>query len=335
MSRSGPGPAGETPPAGPAGGALVSLSQVEAAAGRIRDAAIRTPLLACPELSEELGREVRLKCESLQRTGSFKIRGAYNFVSGLDEDARGRGVITYSSGNHAQAVALAARLHGVEAVVVMPTTAPAVKREGAERLGAEVVEEGTTSLERKERAEALAAERGLAMVPPFDDPAIIAGQGTVGMEIAETWPGVKTVAIPIGGGGLASGCSVALRALLPKVRLVGVEPVGAASMRAALDAGEPVVLDAIDTIADGLAPVRSGELTFLHVRELMDDVVTVEDDAIREAARWLVGRRKLVVEYSGAAALAAVMGGLVAGDGPTAVVLSGGNLDPSLLQEIA
>lgn len=330
-------PAGEdaTSPTIPAGGALVSLSQVEAAAGRIRGAAIRTPLLACPELSEELGREVRLKCESLQRTGSFKIRGAYNFVSGLDDDVRARGVITYSSGNHAQAVALAARLHGVEAVVVMPTTAPAVKREGAERLGAEVVEEGTTSLERKERAEALAAERGLAMVPPFDDPAIIAGQGTVGMEIAETWPGVKTVAIPIGGGGLASGCSVALRALLPKVRLVGVEPVGAASMRAALDAGEPVALDTIDTIADGLAPVRSGELTFLHVRELMDDVVTVEDDAIREAARWLVGRRKLVVEYSGAAALAALLGGLVAGDGPTAVVLSGGNLDPSLLREIA
>lgn len=315
--------------------ALVGLDEIEAAAERIRGTVVHTPLLACPDLSEELGREMRLKCESLQRTGSFKIRGAYNFVSRLPEDVRAPGVITYSSGNHAQAVALAARLHGVDAVVVMPTTAPAVKREGAERLGAEVVMEGTTSLERKERAEEIAAERGLAMVPPFDDPGIIAGQGTVGMEIAEAWPPVETVVIPIGGGGLASGSSAALRALLPEVRLIGVEPAGAASMRAALDAGEPVVLDTIDTIADGLAPVKSGELTFLHVRELMDDVVTVEDDAIRDAARWLLGRRKLVVEFSGAAALAAVMSGAVPGDEPTVVVLSGGNLDPSLLREIA
>ncbi|HSR42369.1 MAG TPA: threonine/serine dehydratase [Longimicrobiales bacterium] len=314
---------------------LVSLEDVEAAAERIRGVPVRTPLLPCPGLSETLGAEVRLKCESLQRTGSFKIRGAYHFVSRLPREDLERGVVTYSSGNHAQAMALAARLRDVRAVVVMPTTAPAVKVEGARRLGAEVVFEGTTSVERQRRAEAMAREQGLTVVPPFDHPDIIAGQGTVGLETAQEWPELDTFVVPVGGGGLASGSAVAIRALIPEARIVGVEPVGAASMRAALDADEVVELDGIDTIADGLAPVRAGELTFRHVRALGDDVATVEDEAIREAAAWLLTRRKLVVEFSGAATVGALRSGAVPVEGRrVAAVLSGGNLDPSLLGEL-
>ena len=320
----------EAPPA------LVTIDEIEAAAGRIQVVAVRTPLLSFPEVSEESGGVVRLKCESLQRTGSFKIRGAYNFVSQLSPKEMDRGIITYSSGNHAQAVALAAREKGVRAVVVMPTTAPGVKVDGARRLGAEVVFEGTTSIERKVRAEAIASAEGLAMVPPFDHPHIIAGQGTVGLEIARDWPEVDLVLVPIGGGGLAGGTAAALKRLLPRVRVVGVEPEGAPAMRAALDAGEPVTLPRTETIADGLAPVRAGTLTFLHAREFLDDVVLVADEAIRRATALLVSRRKLVVEYSGAATLAAVMAGAVdVGGLNVALVVSGGNLDPSLLEGLA
>lgn len=314
---------------------LVSLDDVLAAAVRLDGLIVRTPLLASHDLSDQLGYEVRLKCESLQRSGSFKARGALNFVLQLPEDEVGRGVITYSSGNHGQAMALAARLRGVRAVVVMPTTAPPVKVTGAERLGAEVVFEGTTSLERKVRAEAIAQAEGLVMVPPFDHPWIIAGQGTMGLEIQEDWPEVETVLTPIGGGGMVSGVCAALRRLRPGVRLIGVEPTGAPSMRAALDAGRVVTLPGTTTIADGLMPTRVGELTFRHVHELADDVVTVDDDAIREAARFLLLRRKLVVEYSGAATVAALLSGAVHSPGRTVAVLSGGNVDPSILVELA
>jgi len=314
---------------------LVTLSEIEEAAERIRGVPVRTPLLASPELSEELGAEVRLKCESLQRTGSFKARGASHFVSRLSPEELSRGVITYSSGNHAQAMALAARLKGVRAVVVMPTTAPNVKVEGTKALGAEVTFEGTTSEERRARAEEIAAEEGLTIVPPFDHPHIIAGQGTVGLEVGRDWPELDTFLVPIGGGGLASGSAAAVRALAPEAEIVGVEPAGAASMKAALEAGGPVTLDTIDTIADGLAPVRAGELTLRHVREYVDRVVTVEDGPVREAARFLLNRQKLVVEYSGAATVAALISGVVPAEGRKVVaVLSGGNLDPSLLPEL-
>jgi len=217
-------------------------------------------------------------------------------------------------------------------VVVMPTTAPKVKRDGAERLGAEIEYEGTTSVERMARAEAIAEERGLVIVPPFDHRHIIAGQGTVGLEIAREWPDVDLVLVPIGGGGLASGVAASVKRLLPGAQVIGVEPKGAASMRRALDEGHPAILGEIDTIADGLAPVIAGELTYEHVRDLMDDVVTVDDDVIREATAWLVSRRKLVVEYSGAAATAALLAKAVDVEGrAVAVVVSGGNLDPSLL----
>lgn len=324
---------------------LVTLDEVRVAASSLAGTAVATPLVAVPTLSERVGGEVRLKAESMQRAGSFKFRGAYHYLSRLSSEARRRGVITYSSGNHGQAVALAAALAEVPCVVVMPVTAPAVKREGAEGFGARVVLEGTTSLERKARAEAIAAAEGLHMVPPFDHPWIIAGQGTSALEAGEGWPEMDTWVVPIGGGGFASGSGVALRGLQAErrargaegrtFRIIGVEPEGAAAMRRSLDAGAPVTLDRIDTIADGLAPVRPGELTFRHVSALFDDVVTVSDQAIRDATRTLLLKHRLLVEFSGAAAVAAVLGGKVETAGrKIGVALSGGNMDPALLRDL-
>lgn len=317
-------------------GSRVGLGEIRAAAERLEGVVVRTPLLPSPALAEACGAaEVRLKCENLQRAGAFKARGGNNFVLQLSDEEVRKGVITYSSGNHAQAVALAAKLRGVRAVVVMPTTAPAVKVDGARALGAEVVFEGTTSLERKARAETIQAADGLAMVPPFDHPDIIAGQGTVGLEIVEEWPEVDMVLVPIGGGGLAAGVSAAVRALRPDARIHGVEPEGGASMKAALDAGHTVELDRTSSIADGLLPVKAGELTYAHIRDLADGVVTVEDEAIRDSTRFLLLHHHLVVEFSGAATTAALRSGRVDPAGRNvAVVISGGNLDPSFLPEL-
>jgi len=316
------------------GDGLVGLAEIEGAAHRLAGVAVRTPFLPSDALTEMTGMEVRLKCENLQRAGSFKIRGAYNFVSQLSDERVESGIITYSSGNHAQAVALAGKLRCVRVVVVMPTTAPPIKREGARRLGAEVVFEGTTSVERKLRAEKIAEEEGLVIVPPFDHRHIIAGQGTVGLEVARDWPDVDLVLVPIGGGGLASGVAAAVKRLLPRAKVIGVEPRGAASMRLALDHGGPTLLPDIDTIADGLAPVICTDLTYDHVSQLMDDVVLVDDDTIREATALLVRRQKLVVEFSGAATTAALISGAVDVEASrVAAVISGGNLDPSLLSE--
>lgn len=317
------------------GEGLVGLTEIEAASRRLAGVVVPTPLLPADAISEAVDAQVRLKCENLQRAGSFKLRGAYNFVSQLSDDQVAGGIITYSSGNHAQAVALAGKLRDLRVVVVMPTTAPKVKRDGAQRLGAEVVYEGTTSVERKARAERIAEEEGLVIVPPFDHRHIIAGQGTVGLEIARAWSDVDIVLAPIGGGGLASGVAAAVKRMLPSARVIGVEPVGAASMRKALDNGSPALLEEIDTIADGLAPVIAGELTFEHAKALMDDVVTVDDEAIRKATGMLVHRHKLVVEYSGAATTAALLSGRVDADGGrVAAIISGGNLDPSLLSQL-
>ena len=314
---------------------LVGLDAIREAHERIRPAIVHTPLYPSDVLASELGSDIRLKLESLQRTGSFKFRGAYNYLSQLSDDVRSTGVITYSSGNHAQAVALAAQLHGTRVVVVMPTTSPQIKQDAAQRWGAEVVLEGTTSLERMAKAESIAEERGLAIVPPFDDPTIIAGAGTVGLEIAEDWDGFDSVLVPIGGGGLCSGTASALRRLRPEVRIFGVEPTGGASMKAALQAGEPVTLDRGASVADGLVPVRTGDLTFKHVRELVDDVVLVDDEAIRAAASLLFRQQRLVVEFSGAATVAALRTGRVESDGRSVVaVVSGGNVDPALLVDL-
>lgn len=315
---------------------LVNLTEVNAAAERISSSVVRTPLIPDAYLSDFTGGEVRLKCESLQKAGSFKARGACNFILQLSPDELERGVITYSSGNHAQAVAYAAGLAGTKAVVVMPVTAPKVKSDGARALGAKVEFAGTTSEERRARAEEIAKSEGFVIVPPYDDARIIAGQGTVALEVAREWPEVDTFLVPIGGGGQASGCAAALRQLRPKARIIGVEPAGAASMRSALDAGNPVTITEINTIADGLAPVRVGDLTYAHVAALLDDVVLVSDDEIRRAAAHLLWQRKLVVEYSGAATAGALLGHKVDGQGKrVCAVLSGGNLDASLLAELA
>jgi len=314
---------------------LVSLDLIKEAHERIRSVVVRTPLYHAAALSEELEAKVLLKLESLQRTGSFKIRGAYNFVAQIPEEMRSCGVITYSSGNHAQAVALAAQLHGIRAVVVMPVNAPQIKRDGAARLGAEVILEGTTSTERRVRAESIAAEENLTIVPPYDALGIIAGQGTTGLEIAEESEDFEVLLAPIGGGGLCSGCAAAIRRLRPNVKIVGVEPVGGASMKAALDAGEPVTLPQVDSIADGLLPVRSGDRTFAHVREFVDQVVLVEDDEIREAAKFLFAHERVVVEFSGAATVAALRSGRIESAGRTvAAVVSGGNVDPGVIANL-
>ncbi len=314
---------------------LVPLAAVEAAAERIRGTVMRTPLIPDTDLSDSLGGEVRLKCESLQKAGAFKARGACNFIAQLSPEELAQGVITYSSGNHAQAVAFAAGLKDVRAVVVMPTTAPRVKSDGARRLGARVEFAGTTSEHRRVRAEEIAEAEGMVMVPPFDHPWIIAGQGTVALEVFEDWPEVDTLLVSIGGGGQMAGCAAALRRLKPGASVIGVEPAGAPTMRRALDAGGPETLDRIDTIADGLAPTRAGDLTFAHAAALLDDVVLVKDGDIRRAAAHLITRRKLVVEYSGAATVAALMSGRVPAAGRNVcAVLSGGNLDTSLLGEI-
>jgi threonine dehydratase len=310
---------------------LVTLDDIRAAADRVAAIARVTPIL---DVSAAAGRRLLLKCESLQPGGAFKIRGAYNMVAQLTDEQRRRGVVTFSSGNHGQAVALAARELGAPAVVVMPTTAPRIKIDGARGYGAEVIFAGTTSIERRVRAEAEASARGLTMVPPFDHEWIIAGQGTAGLEILEQQPDVAAVLIPIGGGGLAAGVSAAIKLSRPGVTIIGVEPAGAAAMKASLDAGRQVTLDRTHSVADGLMPVRPGDLTFAHVRRFVDRVVTVEDDQIIDAVLWVFAHAKIVAEPSGAAAVAAALAGAAAVTGPVVAIVSGGNMGIEQLEEL-
>jgi threonine dehydratase len=308
---------------------LVTIDEIRSAAERIEAVARRTPLLAERRSSPVCGGRLRLKCENLQRGGAFKLRGAYNFIAQTPEDERSRGVITYSSGNHGRAVALAAKELGLPAVVVVPVDAPQVMVDGIRRLGAEIFEEGTTSVQRKRRAEEIAAEREMVIVPPFDHPHIIAGQGTVGLEIVADWPRGERVLVPVGGGGLLAGVAAAVRALAPDAQVFGVEPRGAASMSRSLEAGQPVELDSADSVADGLKPVRPGELTFEHARALVAEVLTVEDEDILKALAWCTDEFRLLVEPSGAATVAALLAERLPGPQvPTVAVISGGNVDP-------
>jgi threonine dehydratase len=315
---------------------LTTLEAIRAAAERIKPLARVTPLV---DLSGAAGRPFFLKCESLQPAGAFKIRGAYNMVAQLTPAQRAAGVITYSSGNHGQAMALAARTLGAPAVVVMPTTAPSVKVEGARTFGAEVIFAGTTSSERRARAEAEATARGLTMVPPFDHEWIIAGQATAGLEILEQCPDVAAVLVPIGGGGLVAGVAAAVKLSRPDVIVVGVEPVGAAAMKASVDAGQPITLPKTETIADGLMPVRPGDLTFAHVQKFVDRVITVDDPEIVKAVLWIFAHARLVAEPSGAATTAAVLSGAldaaVAVEGPIVAIVSGGNMSAETLGALA
>lgn len=302
---------------------LVSKADLHSAARKLGPVAVHTPLLPAPFL----GDDVWLKPEMLQRGGAFKLRGAYNFISRLSPKVRKRGVVAPSSGNHAQAVALAARLLGAPAIVVMPTTVTPAKRGGAERLGARIELAGTTTQDRMDRALEIVEAEGATLVPPYDDPLIIAGQGTVGLEIVKDLPDVKTVLVPVGGGGMSAGVAAAIKLSKPKTRVIGVEPVGAPKLSKARVAGRPVRLDKTGSIADGLLAVEIGHLTFEHHQRFMDDMVLVEDEAMRRAMRLLLDRAKLVAEPSGAITAAAVMEGLVQLKGATVVVLSGGNIE--------
>jgi len=304
---------------------LVSIDEIRAAAVRIRPAVACTPLVRAGD-DGEAARAFHLKCEHFQPMGAFKLRGAYNVLAQLSPDARARGVIAYSSGNHGLAVALSAQLLGLRAVVVMPETAPAVKVNGTKGYGAEVIVAGRTSDERRVRAEAEAAARGYVVVPPFDHRQVIAGAGTVGLEIVEALDDLSAVFVPVGGGGLMSGVAAAVKALRPSVRVVGVEPAGAAAMGASRTAGLPVTLASTASIADGLLPLRPGDLTFAHAQAFVDDLVTVNDDEIRDAVRWLHREAGLKVEPSGAAATAAVLAAGPRTDGVVAII-SGGNVE--------
>lgn len=306
---------------------LVTLADLRSAAALLAGVAIRTPLLPADELTEAHGVPVWLKPEMLQRGGAFKFRGAYAFLSRLIPAERERGVIAPSSGNHAQAVALAARLFGVPATVVMPVTVTPAKRAGAERLGARVELAGTTTADRMDRAVEIARATGGTLVPPYDHATIVAGQGTAGLEIAEDLPAVGTVLVPVGGGGLSAGVATAVKLLAPGARVVGVEPAGAPKLTRAREAGAPVRLGSTGGLADGLLAVQVGTIPFAHHQAYLDEVVVVEDGALPGAMRWLLDRMKLVAEPSGAITVAALREGLVRPAGPTVCVLSGGNIE--------
>jgi threonine dehydratase len=312
---------------------LVTLEEIREAAERIRGAAVRTPLLRWDE-------RTWLKPESLQPVGAFKMRGAYNAIASLTDEERARGVVTYSSGNHAQAVARAARMLGARATIVMPEAAPRIKVEGVRRDGAEIEFTGPGSEERHRIALDLVEKHGAVMIEPYDDRRIIAGQGTAGLEIAEDLPEVTSVLIPVSGGGLSAGIATAVKALAPSVRVIGVEPELAADARDSLAAGEVITWDAsltTRTEADGLRVEHLGRLPFIHLRRLMDEIVTVSEEQMHEAIRRLATGARLVAEPSGAAAMAAHLSGAAPqpdGDDRRVIVISGGNLDPARLAEI-
>jgi threonine dehydratase len=312
---------------------LVTIEEIRDAAERIRGAAVRTPLLRWDD-------RTWLKAESLQPVGAFKMRGAYNAVASLTDEERSRGVVTYSSGNHAQAVARASRLLGAQATIVMPENAPRIKVDGVRRDGAEIIFTGPGSEERHRIALELVAQRGCVMIEPYDDRRIIAGQGTCGLEIAEELPDVTSVLVPVSGGGLSSGVATAVKALAPGARIVGVEPELAADAQASLAAGEVVAWDAsltTRTMADGLRVEHLGRLPFIHLRRYMDEIVTVSEEQMADAIRRLATQARLVVEPSGAAAMAAHLSGAAPqppGDDQRVIVLSGGNIDPGLLASI-
>jgi len=320
----------------PDSGLPVTLVDVEAARRRLGDRIHRTPLEPCRSLARP-GGTLLLKCENLQEVGAFKVRGALHHllrIEELDPTRLRRGVATYSSGNHGAALAWAARQLGARATIYVPADIPAGKRAAIERHGGRVVVAGRTSLDRRLACEAACRADGSAIVPPFDDPWIVAGQATCGLEILEQAPDVARLLVPVGGGGLLAGVALAVKSLRPEVEVIGVEPEAAASMKAALAAGRPVEIAAGETIADGLKPLQAGAITHALAARFASRVVTVEDDAIRRAMRRLLEEARLVVEPSGAAAVAAYLEGAagapenrVAAGGVTVALLSGGNVD--------
>ncbi len=315
---------------------MVNLQDIRAAQSLLRGVAVRTPLILC-QLSD--GRRLYVKPENLQPIGSFKLRGAYNKISSLTPDERKRGVVAHSSGNHAQGVAYAARALGVKATIVMPRTAPPVKLESTRALGAEIVLVGPAGNDRIQKAEELARERNLAPVPPYNDDRIIAGQGTIGIEIFEDLREAGVVLVPVGGGGLISGVSAALKALRPGIKVIGVEPEFAADAQASFRAGTIQTISgeiAGRTIADGLRSQSIGPINFEHIRKYVDDMITVTEQEIRQALRHLLFSARILAEPSGAVTTAAAMfhAQQLPSAGPTVAVVSGGNVDPKIFSEI-
>ena len=316
---------------------MVTLDDIELAASRLRGLAVRTPLLSFPQ--QQPGRELYLKPESFQPIGSFKLRGAYNKIASLSAGERGYGVISYSSGNHAQGVAYAARALGVKSVIVMPSNAPQIKIDSTRALGAEIVFVGPASSERKAKAEELAAQHGYVIIPPYNDEKIIAGAGTTGLEIFADLPDAGTILVPVGGGGLISGVATAIKLGGSKARIIGVEPELASDAQASFRAGHIVEISADQTsrtLADGLRTQSVGEINFEHIRRFVDDIVTVTEPEILEAIRLLAVNAKLVAEPSGAVTFAAFLfrAYQLPASQKSVAVISSGNIDPALLSRV-
>jgi threonine dehydratase len=315
---------------------MVTLKDIQQARSLLQGVAVRTPLVLC-RLSDE--RQLYIKPENLQPIGSFKLRGAYNKISSLTPEERKRGVIAHSSGNHAQGVAFAARALGVKATIVMPSTAPKVKLDGTRALGAEIVLVGPASQDRIKKAEALEQERGLIPVPPYNDEKIIAGQGTMGLEILEDMPDVELVLVPVGGGGIISGISTAIKESGSKAKVIGVEPEFAADAQASLRSGKIQSVSgesAARTMADGLRSQSIGEINFEHIKKYVDGIITVTEDEIRQAMRRLLFSARVLTEPSGAVTTAAAMfhADELPASRKTVAILTGGNIEPQLFSDM-
>jgi len=321
-----------TPFAGP------SLDEIEAARAVVSQVAQPTPIESSRFLADVLGAPVYLKCENLQRTGSYKIRGAYNRLSKLTAEERERGVVAASAGNHAQGVAFAARELGIRATIFMPVGVAIPKFQATREYGADVVLSGSIVDETLRAAADFATETGAVLIPPFDHPDVIAGQGTLGLEILDEVPDATTIIVPIGGGGLISGVASAVKQRAARegrtVRVIGVQAANAAAYPVSLEAGEPTEISLVATIADGIAVSKPGILNFSIIRDAVDEIVTVSEDDMARALLVLLERAKLVVEPAGAAAVAAILAGKIAPTGPTVTILSGGNIDPLLMQRV-
>jgi len=312
----------------------VTLADIEAVVDLVDEVAIRTTMEESRWLQTLVGGPVLLKCENLQRTGSFKVRGAYTRMSYLSDEERALGVVAASAGNHAQGVALAAQALGIKATVFMPEGAPIPKEKATRGYGADVVFHGRYIEDSLAEARAFQERTGAILIHPFDNADIVAGQGTVGLEILEQAPDVETIVVPCGGGGLLSGIAIAVKAMRPEVRVIGVQAEGAAAYPASLEAGHPVALESMATMADGIAVGLPGEVTFAMVRDLVDEVITVSEASLSGAVLATLERAKMVVEPAGAAAVAAILDDPSRFSSPTVGVLSGGNIDPLLLGKV-
>ncbi len=318
--------------------AIPTLADIEAARATIAGVARVTPMESSQYLAELLGSPVHLKCENLQRTGAYKIRGAYNRLSTLSPEQRAKGVVAASAGNHAQGVALAAHELGIPATIFTPVGVALPKLQATRHYGAEVVLRGHSVEEALSAAKDFAHRTGAVFIPPFDHPAVIAGQGTLGLEILDQVPDADTVVVPIGGGGVIAGIALAVKGIAEQqgrsIRVIGVQAANAAAYPTSLEAGEPVTVATTPTIADGIAVARPGDMNFPIIRDLVDDIVTVSEDDVARALLVLLERAKLVVEAAGAVGVAAIMAGSVRDTGKTVVLLSGGNIDPLMMERI-